>query len=72
MQETRTARIAADRLRGAGFDVTEGIGNTGVVGLRRSPLSITTLWSPMTLTRPGASWTRSASILAATESLPAY
>ena len=36
MQETRTARIAADRLRGAGYDVTEGIGNTGVVGLLRN------------------------------------
>ena len=33
MQETRTARIAADRLRGAGYDVAEGVGNTGVVGL---------------------------------------
>ena len=33
MQEKRTAGIAADRLRTAGFDVTEGIGNTGVVGL---------------------------------------
>ena len=27
MQETRTARVAADRLRGAGYDVTVGIGN---------------------------------------------
>ncbi len=36
MQETRTARIAADRLRGAGHEVTEGIGNTGVVGLLRN------------------------------------
>ena len=36
MQETRTARIAADRLRGAGYEVTEGIGNTGVVGLLRN------------------------------------
>ena len=33
MQETRTARIAGDRLRGAGYDVAEGIGHTGVVGL---------------------------------------
>jgi len=33
MQETRTARVAADRLRGAGYEVTEGVGNTGVVGL---------------------------------------
>lgn len=33
MQEKRTAGIAADRLRTAGFDVSEGIGETGVVGL---------------------------------------
>jgi metal-dependent amidase/aminoacylase/carboxypeptidase family protein len=30
MQETRTAGIAADRLRGAGYDVSDGIGDTGV------------------------------------------
>ena len=36
MQETRTARVAADRLRGAGYEVTEGIGKTGVVGLLRT------------------------------------
>ena len=36
MQETRTARVAADRLRGAGYDVTDGIGQTGVVGLLRN------------------------------------
>jgi hippurate hydrolase len=35
-QETRTARIAADRLRGAGYDVTDGIGRTGVVGVLRN------------------------------------
>lgn len=33
MQETRTAQVAADRLRKAGFAVTSGIGKTGVVGL---------------------------------------
>jgi amidohydrolase len=33
MQETRTSRLAADRLRAAGYDVTTGIGKTGVVGL---------------------------------------
>src|SRR3954463_13409658 len=33
MQETRTSSLAADRLRAAGFDVTTGIGKTGVVGL---------------------------------------
>src|SRR5688500_11329062 len=36
MQETRTARVAADRLRAAGYDVTDGIGGTGVVGLLRN------------------------------------
>jgi amidohydrolase len=36
MQETRTARISADRLRGAGYDVTDGIGQTGVVGVLRN------------------------------------
>jgi amidohydrolase len=35
MQETRTAGIAADRLRAAGFEVTTGVGQTGVVGLLR-------------------------------------
>ena len=32
MQETRTARIAADRIRRAGYEVTTGVGKTGVVG----------------------------------------
>jgi metal-dependent amidase/aminoacylase/carboxypeptidase family protein len=32
MQENRTAGIAAERLRSAGYDVTTGIGKTGVVG----------------------------------------
>ena len=36
MQETRTAGVAADRLRAAGFDVTPGVGKTGVVGLLRN------------------------------------
>ncbi len=36
MQETRTAGIAADRLRKVGFDVTTGVGKTGVVGLLRN------------------------------------
>ena len=36
LQETRTAKIAADRLRGAGYDVAEGVGETGVVGLLRN------------------------------------
>ncbi|HJT81893.1 MAG TPA: M20 family metallopeptidase [Chthoniobacterales bacterium] len=36
MQEKRTAGIAAERLREAGYDVTTGIGKTGVVGLLRN------------------------------------
>jgi amidohydrolase len=36
MQETRTAGIAADRLAKAGYDVTTGVGKTGVVGLLRN------------------------------------
>jgi amidohydrolase len=36
MQETRTAQIAADRLRSTGYEVTDGIGQTGVVGLLRN------------------------------------
>lgn len=36
MQETRTAGIAADKLRVAGYEVTTGVGMTGVVGLLRN------------------------------------
>lgn len=36
MQETRTAGLAADRLRAAGFEVTPGVGKTGVVGMLRN------------------------------------
>jgi amidohydrolase len=36
MQENRTAGIAADRLRAAGYEVTTGIGKTGVVGVLRN------------------------------------
>ena len=36
MQETRTAGIAAEWLSKAGFDVTTGVGRTGVVGLLRN------------------------------------
>ena len=36
MQETRTAGLAADRLRVAGYEVTSGVGKTGVVGLLRN------------------------------------
>jgi hippurate hydrolase len=36
MQEERTAALAADRLQAAGFEVTAGVGKTGVVGLLRN------------------------------------
>jgi hippurate hydrolase len=36
MQETRTASLAADRLRAAGYEVTTGVGKSGVVGLLRN------------------------------------
>src|ERR1700689_5038912 len=36
MQETRTAGIAADHLRAAGYEVTTGVGKTGVVGVMRN------------------------------------
>lgn len=35
-QETRTADLAATHLRQAGFEVTTGVGGTGVVGLLRN------------------------------------
>ena len=38
MHETRTAGLAADRLRAAGYEVTTGVGKTGVVGLLRNVL----------------------------------
>jgi hippurate hydrolase len=36
MQEERTAGIAAERLEKAGFEVTAGVGKTGVVGVLRN------------------------------------
>lgn len=36
MQEVRTAGLAADRLTAAGFEVTTGVGGTGVVGVLRN------------------------------------
>ncbi|MEG9437747.1 amidohydrolase [Edaphobacter sp. HDX4] len=36
MQENRTAGVAADHLRAAGYEVTTGVGKTGVVGLLRN------------------------------------
>jgi hippurate hydrolase len=36
MQENRTAQTAAERLRAAGYEVTAGVGKTGVVGLLKN------------------------------------
>jgi amidohydrolase len=36
MQERRTAAKAADHLKSAGYEVTENVGNTGVVGVLRN------------------------------------
>ena len=36
MQETRTAEIAANHLKANGFEITTGIGKTGVVGILRN------------------------------------
>src|ERR1700751_188231 len=36
MQEARTSGLAADRLRTAGYEVTTGVGKTGVVGFVRN------------------------------------
>src|SRR6185312_14114587 len=36
MQEERTAALAAERLHAAGYEVTTGVGSTGVVGLLRN------------------------------------
>jgi amidohydrolase len=36
MQETRTAEMAAGRLNALGFEVTNGVGKTGVVGVLRN------------------------------------
>src|ERR1700757_3817882 len=36
MQENRTPSIAAERLQSAGYEVTSGVGNTGVVGVLRN------------------------------------
>src|SRR2546425_7426019 len=35
-EETRTANLVADRLRALDYDVTPGIGKTGVVGLKKN------------------------------------
>jgi hippurate hydrolase len=36
MQEERTAALAAERLKRAGFEVTDGVGGTGVVGVLKN------------------------------------
>ena len=36
MQETRTAGLAADQLRAAGYEVSTSVGKTGVIGLLRN------------------------------------
>jgi amidohydrolase len=36
MQEVRTAGLAAEKLRAAGYEVTSGVGKTGVVGVLRN------------------------------------
>jgi hippurate hydrolase len=36
MQEVRTGKLAAEHLRAAGYEVTEGVGKTGVVGVLRN------------------------------------
>src|ERR1700759_5493068 len=36
MEEKRTAGLAAERLRAAGYEVSTGVGKTGVVGLLRN------------------------------------
>ena len=55
MQERRTARVAAARLRAAGFEVTEGVGNTGVVGLLRNAVAATRtlIWCEPVFTASG-------------------
>jgi len=42
-QEHRTAGIVADRLRASGFEVTTGVGRTGVVGVLRNGAGSTAL-----------------------------
>lgn len=43
-QEQRTSAIVADRLRGLGFEVTTGVGRTGVVGVLRNGSGPTALF----------------------------
>jgi len=43
MHETRTAKIAANHLKTNGFEVTEGVGQTGVVGILRNGIGPTVM-----------------------------
>src|SRR5690242_18083294 len=43
MQEVRTSGVVADRLRSAGYQVTSGIGKTGVVGVLRNGTGATVM-----------------------------
>mgnify|MGYP002152038310 CR=1 FL=1 len=45
--EHRTAGIVADRLRQSGYEVTTGIGGTGVVGILRNGTGPTVLLRPI-------------------------
>ncbi len=47
MQERNTAAKAAERLRGAGYEVTEGVGSTGVVGVLRNGDGPTVMLAPI-------------------------
>lgn len=38
MQETRTAGLAAEHLKASGYEVTAGVGGTGVVGVLRADM----------------------------------
>jgi hypothetical protein len=56
MQETRTSALAADHLRATGFEVTAGVGKTGVVGLlsyaRQFSASLQSRWSHQLRSEP--------------------
>src|SRR5204863_5228676 len=43
MHETRTAKIAANHLKTNGFEVTTGVGQTGVVGILRNGIGPTVM-----------------------------
>jgi metal-dependent amidase/aminoacylase/carboxypeptidase family protein len=45
-QESRAAGLAADRLRAVGYEVTPGVGKTGVVGVLRNGNGPTVMLRP--------------------------